>query len=153
MLHISTKQKHRFAFALFLTMLLAFCGTNFFTQTAKAAADIDHVQDLADILTDDEEAKLREDCISYSDLNEIDIFILSVSAQIALALPFSDIGARLPLLIHRPFGRLCPAGISLFAFEHLFDFGFDRLFPLGLLHRFGIQRDNVSLNVSLGGSA
>ena len=80
MLHISTKQKHRFAFALFLTMLLAFCGTNFFTQTAKAAADIDHVQDLADILTDDEEAKLREDCISYSDLNEIDIFILTTNS-------------------------------------------------------------------------
>lgn len=80
MLHINPKQKRCFSLVLFLTMLLAFCGTNLFTQTAKAAADIDHVQDLADILTDEEEASLREDCISYGDLNEIDIFILTTNS-------------------------------------------------------------------------
>ena len=80
MLHISTKQKRSLSLVLFLTMLLTFCGMNFSTQTAKAAADIDHVQDLADILTDEEEAALREECISHGDLNEIDIFILTTNS-------------------------------------------------------------------------
>lgn len=41
------------------------------------AADIDHVQDLADILTDEEEEALREECISIGEAHEIDIFILT----------------------------------------------------------------------------
>lgn len=80
MLHIASKQKRSLSFLLFLMMLLAFCGNNFSAKTAKAAAEIDHVQDLADILTDEEEERLREECISIGDLNEIDIVILTTNS-------------------------------------------------------------------------
>lgn len=80
MLHISSKQKRSLSLILFLAILLTFSGVHFSANTANAAADIDHVQDLADILTDSEETLLREECISYGDLNEIDIFILTTNS-------------------------------------------------------------------------
>ncbi len=42
--------------------------------------ELDYVQDLADILTDEEEADLEENCISIGQANEIDIFILTANS-------------------------------------------------------------------------
>ena len=72
--------KHRISLLLLCLMLFTFSVSLFSTETAMAAADIDHVQDLADILTDDEEETLRQECISVGDLNEIDIFILTTDS-------------------------------------------------------------------------
>ena len=80
MFHKSLSHKHRISFFLLFMMLFSFSAGLFSTETAMAAADIDHVQDLADILTDEEEENLRNECISVGDLNEIDIFILTTDS-------------------------------------------------------------------------
>lgn len=49
-------------------------------ESGFTAADIEHVQDLADILTDEEEASLQEECISVGENNEIDILILTTDS-------------------------------------------------------------------------
>lgn len=79
MIHNLFNQKNKICF-LCMILLLTVCISPFSSQTAKAEADIDHVQDLADILTDDEEASLREECTFYGDWNEIDIFILTTNS-------------------------------------------------------------------------
>ena len=80
MFHKSLFHKHRISLFFLFMMFFTFSVGLFSTDTAMAAADIDHVQDLADILTDDEEENLREECISVGDLNEIDIFILTTDS-------------------------------------------------------------------------
>lgn len=80
MFHKSLSHKHRISFFFLFIMLFTFSANLFFTETAMAAADIDHVQDLADILTEEEEESLRQECISVGDLNEIDIFILTTDS-------------------------------------------------------------------------
>ncbi len=47
------------------------------SSVALAQADIDHVQDEADILTDEEEAYLRDECAYVGEAQEIDIIILT----------------------------------------------------------------------------
>ena len=79
MIHKIINQKTKFSISFFMVLFL-FCLSLSPYQTARAAADIDHVQDLADILTADEEESLREECISIGDLNEIDIFILTTNS-------------------------------------------------------------------------
>lgn len=79
MIHKRFNQRKKICF-LCLFLLLAACISPFTFQTAKAEADIDHVQDLADILTDEEEESLREECTFYGDWNEIDIFILTTNS-------------------------------------------------------------------------
>lgn len=71
-----------FLFVFAMVLCLAFHSANAYAAGTEhvvkfTAADIDHVQDLADILTDKEETALREECISIGELNEIDIFILT----------------------------------------------------------------------------
>lgn len=61
---------------LIVTMLLLI---SFVTHSsiASAQADINHVQDEADILTDEEEAHLRDECAYVGEAQEIDLIILT----------------------------------------------------------------------------
>ena len=80
MFHQLFSQKHRISLFVLCMILFTFSISLFSSETAMAAADIDHVQDLADILTDDEEESLRQECISVGDFNAIDIFILTTDS-------------------------------------------------------------------------
>ena len=76
MVYKISNNKTKLFFLLFITVFISL----FSFQTVKASANIDHVQDLADILTDEEEETLANECISAGDLSKIDILILTTNS-------------------------------------------------------------------------
>ena len=75
MVHTILNSKAKLSLLLLLTFFISF----FSFQTVEGAANIEHVQDLADILTDEEEQQLSNECISSGDLSQIDILILTTN--------------------------------------------------------------------------